>query len=153
MLACRNCKIELSAISGCAICNPIRKHLIVVDENDDDKPSLAATGNEVVNALRYQLRVVRKSLGESRGEDEAAEKRLVQLANTLAKVLESSRKIQADGVDAIEAMSFAEKAELFITWIQELTPGYRLALRSKWDEWEKVISEPVKDLKELSDAS
>lgn len=142
MLACRTCRIALSASYGCAICNPIRKHLINTGEDEEDKPSLSTTGSDVVAALRGQLKLIRKLLKDN-PEDVKLETRLLQLANTVSKVLESARKIQQDGVAAVENMSFAEQAELFITWLTNLPPDSRKNLRGRWDEWEIEASRPL----------
>jgi uncharacterized Zn finger protein (UPF0148 family) len=152
MLACRNCRIPLDAKDGCIICNPIRKHLVVVGDHEQENPGLVVTGNEIVAALRGQVKHIR-SLLKSTDEREAmdAEKRLLAVANTASKMLESSRKLQQDGVAAIENMNFAKKAELFINWIMELAPAYRSALREKWDQWELEVSKPLSQLKEGTD--
>lgn len=149
MLACRACRINLSATEGCDLCNPIRKHLVVVGEDENERPSLSATGGEVVSALRHQLKHIRGEL-KINPTDTKMETRLIAVGNTLAKILESARKIQQDGISAVENMSFAERANLFITWISDLTPGYRTALREKWDQWELETSAPVNLLSEKS---
>jgi hypothetical protein len=145
MLACRNCRINIAAASGCVICNPIRKHLVVVGEDEDERPSLSLVSNEIVTLLRLQLKSIRKALVED-DETQSGEKRLLAAANTLAKVLESARKLQVDGISAVENMSFAERAELFISWITELTPAYRKSLKDKWEAWELETSKPLSQL-------
>lgn len=142
MLACRNCRVSISASDGCVICNPIRKHLVVVGEQEDERPSLSSTGGEIVAALRGQLKNIRNALNNDPG-DEQAEKRLMALANTSAKVIEAARKLQVDGVSAVENMNFSERAELFVQWVMELAPVYRKALKEKWDEMERVESKPL----------
>lgn len=141
MLACRGCRRPLSAAEGCALCAPVKRHLVAVDEDADEAPSLAGTATEVVAALRAQLRHVRGVLKADPNSD--AEGRLIGLGNTAAKVLESARKLQQDGVQAIEAMSFAERAELFVTWFSTLPPAYRSALREKLEAWEVEAAKPV----------
>lgn len=145
MLACRNCRVSIAAAGGCVICNPIRKHLVVVGDSEEDRPSLSATGSEVVNALRRQLKAINKLLMDDSTNLEA-EKRLMTLANTSAKVIESARKLQVDGMSAVENMSFAERAELFISWITELAPVSRQSLREMWDQWELEESKPINKL-------
>ena len=143
-LACRACHININATYGCAICDPVRKQLIVVGEDEEDSPSLNSTAKEVVNALRAQLRHIKDDLRDKPDEFIATERRLIMLANSLSKVIDSARKIQLDAQNVIETMSFSEKAELFIGWIQELAPAYRVALREKWDEWETEAATPLK---------
>lgn len=141
-LACRNCRVPLIAASGCAVCDPFRRHLAVVDEDEDDRPSLAGVGAEVVAGLRAQLREIRKLLKDDPG-DLRAEGRLLSIGNTAAKVLEAARKLQVDGVTAVNAMSFAERAELFVTWVTTLPPAYRASLRDKLDAWERDVAAPI----------
>lgn len=145
MLACRTCRVSLAANSGCAICNPIRKNLTVIGETEEEKPSLANSSNEVVLALRAQLKTIKEAIRA--GDDVVkAETRLLALANTMSKVLESARKLQDDGIAAVENMSFAEKAEMFIQWVTSLPPGFRNTLRAKWDEWEQLEAKPQMSL-------
>lgn len=147
MLACRNCRVPISANSGCAICNPIRKHLVVVGEDEEDRPSLSVASNEIVSALRQQLRVIRMAiLSPDPKVSASSETRLMALANTMSKVLESARKLQVDGMSAVENMSFPERAELFISWVTELAPAYRESLKAKWEAWELSESKPLSEL-------
>jgi len=141
-LACRACRVSLAASAGCAVCDPVRRHLVVTDEADEEEAGLAGTAREVVAALRAQLRTVRSALTADRN-DERAEKRLIGLGNTAAKVLESARKLQQDGVGAVEAMAFTERAELFIGWLATLPPAYRASVRERWDRWELEVARPL----------
>lgn len=149
MLACRACRIPLSAERGCDICNGIRRNLVSVGEDEDERPGLAATGGEIVSALRARLKIVRALLKSECDDDKSAklESRLLAIGNTAAKVLEAARKMQADGVNAVEQMSFAERAELFITWVAGLTPESRKGLRAQWDAFEVSINQPLLESK------
>jgi len=147
VLACRNCRVNIAASAGCAICNPIRKHLVVVGEDEDERPSLSVASNEIVAAMRQQLKEVRRAtISEDPKVKGGAEARLIAIANSMSKVLESARKLQVDGISAVENMSFPERAELFISWITDLPPAYRAALREKWDNWETETSAPLSEL-------
>lgn len=123
----------------------MRRNLVTVGDDDDDRPSLAATGGEIVSALRTQLKSIRKSLKNEGDDDKIVnlEKRLLAVGNTAAKVLEAARKMQADGVQAVEQMSFAERAELFVNWITSLAPAARQSLRLQWDIFEQSVSQPL----------
>lgn len=138
MLACRICRIPMEAPQGCQICNPIRNNLIAVGENEEDKPSLAGVAQEVVSDIKLRLKLIR---AEEPTVDN--ERRLLGLANTAAKVLESARKLQADGIDAVAAMSFTERTDLFLTWYTNLPPAYRGSVREKLAEYEVDIAKPV----------
>lgn len=146
MLACRNCRVRLDSASGCAICTPLRKHIIVLGETEEDKPSLSAVSSEIVSAIRAQLKVIKGQGVANLNAELLKEKRLMGLANTSAKVLESARKLQQDGISAVENMSFPERCELFIGWITNLAPAYRATIRDKWEQWELETSQPLTEL-------
>lgn len=132
----------MSAATGCSACNETRRNLVVVGENDEDRPSLSGTASELVGVLRAQVAQVKLEL---RADPTSVphERRALALGNTLAKVLESSRKLMVDGVAAVENLSFAERAELFIGWVTGLPPAYRRSLRDRLDEWEATVARPV----------
>lgn len=142
MLACRLCRVPLAATAGCASCDPVRRNLVVVGEDESDRPSLSGTAAEIVKSLNGQARHL-KQLLESNQDDLSSENRMLKCANTAAKVLESARKLQVDGVTAVENMSFQERAELFITWYASLPPAYRTAMQDKMRHWEAETARPV----------
>lgn len=142
MLACRLCKVAINAAKGCAHCDPVRANLVVVGEDEADRPSLSGTaslGNELLNR---QLRQVDKELKDN-PRSASAEARLLKLSAAAAKLLETSRKLIQDGVSAVETMSFREQCELFVTWVSGLAPAYRADVLSKLMEFERSISQPV----------
>jgi hypothetical protein len=144
MLACRLCRVPISAASGCAVCDPVRQNLVVAGEDEADRPSLsgtAALGNELLN---QQLRGVQKDLKDN-PRSPTAETRLLKLTAAAAKLLETSRKLIQDGVSAVETMSFREQTELFVTWYAALAPAYRADVLAKFAEHEREISRPVSD--------
>lgn len=139
ILACRNCRVPLTAENGCAICAPIKKHLVTVDESEDEKPSLSDVAAGVVSDLQYARRFATKVMRDDDADPKVrmdATARILKIGNTASKVLEAARKLQTDGLAAIRNMSFLERAELFITWYTALPPPYRSNLRSKMDEFE-----------------
>jgi hypothetical protein len=142
MFACRLCRIPLSAAEGCAVCNPVRRNLVVVGEREEDRPSLSGVGAEVVSLLREQLARVKKLLKDA-PDSEKAGKRLIALANSTAKVIGEVRKLQEDGAAAVENMAFAERAEMFIDWVTGLPPAYRRSLVERLAEYEAKIAAPV----------
>ncbi len=141
MLACRACRVPMTAAEGCSLCDQVRRNLVVVGEHDEDRPSLSGVGNDVVHALRGQILRVKKLLALKDNED--AECRLISLANSTSKVIESVRKLQVDGTKAVESMSFAERAEMFLTWVSDLPPAYRRSLVEKMAAFELHISAPI----------
>lgn len=144
MLACRLCRVAISAAVGCAHCDPVRKNLVVVGEDEVDKPSLSGTaslGNELLNR---QLRQVDKDLRDN-PRSPSAEARVLKLTAAAAKLLETSRKLIQDGVSAVETMAFREQCELFVGWYMGLAPAYRADVLAKFAEHEREISKPVSD--------
>jgi hypothetical protein len=143
MYACRSCRIPLNATSdGCALCCVVRRNLVVVGESEADRPSLAGVGNEVVRELRKQLHHVGLILKEDPNNAKAAP-RLISIANTVSKVLESVRKLQEDGKDAVNAMSFGERADLFVRWACDLPAAYRRSLLERLADYEAQLAAPV----------
>lgn len=141
MLGCRMCRVPLTATVGCAVCDPMRRNLVVVGDDEEDRPSLSGTASETVAVLRERLKQVRGEL-EKNPSSSLTEKRALAIANTVAKVLESARKLQADGTAAVNAMSFQERKELFVTWYTDLAPAYRNAVREAFAAYEAEISKP-----------
>lgn len=146
-LACRMCRVSIAAQVGCAVCDPFRRLLVVAGEDEDERPSLSGTAAEVVAMLRAQVKTVRVDL-QNNPASQTAEKRALALGNTLAKVLESARKLQADGTAAVEAMSFQERKELFVGWYADLAPAYRNAVREAFAQYEAEVARPVKPAEE-----
>lgn len=149
MLACRLCRVPLSATTGCTVCDPVRRNLVVVGEDEDDRPSLTGVAAELVAVLRGQVKQVRLELSNL-PTDTDLEKRALSLGNTLSKVLESARKLQVDGKRAVEHLSFAERAELFITWVTSLPPVYRRSLTDRLAKWEADIARPQPEMVDLT---
>ena len=128
-LACRGCHHPLASDAGCALCLPVKPHLVVLAAVDEESVPLALVAQEAVVVLRKQLQAV-KAKAKAGGLDYdpilAAEAR--SIANTVAKVLDSARKVVQDGAEAVESMSFQEKAALFLEWTGSLPGAYRRRL-------------------------
>lgn len=142
MLACRACRIAINAAQGCAICDPVRANLVVVGEQEDDRPSLAGTAALGVTVLNRQLKAIDAELKKV-PSSATHEKRAIAVSNAVAKLLETARKLVADGVSAVETMSFREQAELFVGWFANLAPAYRADVMSKFAAFEQEISKPL----------
>ncbi len=128
-LSCRGCHHALTSDAGCALCLPIKPHLVVSAAVDEDAVPLALVAQEAVVVLRKQLQAVKsqaKAGGLAYDPLLAAEAR--SIANTIAKVLDSARKVVQDGAEAVESMSFQEKAALFLEWTGSLPGAYRRRL-------------------------
>lgn len=146
-LACRACRVPMSATVGCAVCDTMRRNLVVVGEDEEDRPSLSGTASELVAVLRLQLGHVKGELERNRASA-LHEKRALMLGNTLAKVLESARKLQADGAAAVASLSFQERKELFVEWYTDLAPAYRTAVREAFASYEAEVAKPLKPAEE-----
>lgn len=142
MLACRLCRVPIAAATGCAVCDPVRQNLVVVGEDETDKPSLSGTASLSVELLNAQLREVQKDQ-KANPRSPSARNDLMKLSNTVAKVLETARKLVQDGVSAVETLSFREQCELFVSWYAGLAPAYRADVMTKFAEHEREISKPV----------
>ena len=143
MLACRCCRLPLTAAEGCAVCLPIKPQLITTDEDEDTKPSLSDVGSEAVAGLRRLLRDSRALYADPRLEARerlAAGHLTIKVSNSLSKILEAARKLQTDGLSAIRNMSFLERAELFIGWYTALVPAYRANIRTQMDSFEATTN-------------
>jgi len=125
VLACRGCHHTLVSDAGCALCLPVKPHLVVLSAVDDDAVPLATVASEAVSVLRKQLTQLKnkQKLTPNYNAADASEVRAV--ANTLAKLLDSARKVVQDGADAVGAMSFQERAALFLEWTGSLPGAYR----------------------------
>lgn len=127
-LTCRGCRHPLTSEAGCALCLVVKPHLIVTSATDDGQVPLAVVASEAVTLLRAQIRRCRdlSKPGMSYDPQVAGEARAT--ANVLAKLLDSARKVIQDGADAVDAMSFQEKAALFVEWSRSLPGAYRRKL-------------------------
>lgn len=140
-LACRGCRKPLLAQSGCALCDPVRKHLVVLGETEEERPSLATVSTEAVNSLRAQLRFYKDELardGITPADKASIHDKQRAVAGALSKLLDAARKIQGDGLAAVERMSFKERAELFVEWFLTLPAVYRAQLREQIDAHEQA---------------
>lgn len=141
-LSCRLCKTSLRAETGCAVCLDWKKNFAADDEDDGEHASLAAVSNEVVGALRTSLKATMAKL-RTNALDPDMSSRLLKIGNTMSKVLESARKLQDDGLAAVKAMSFQERAELFLGWYGALPPAHRTSVRSSMAQFEATVAKPI----------
>lgn len=149
MLACRACRRPLTAAEGCAICATVKANLVTTEENSDEYPALSDVSAETVAALQVILKKHRATLRNTKAtaEDlETAEVAVVRVANTIAKVLESARKLQTDGLAAVRNMSFQARSVLFAEWYKNLPPLYRTKVRTGMHQFEGTASTPLPEL-------
>lgn len=128
ILACRGCRRALTEDAGCELCLGVKRHLIVAAQADEDNVPLAVVASEAVTLLRTQLTRARNMQKASSTYDPLLAGEARAIANVLAKLLDSARKVVQDGSDAVTAMSFQEKAALFLEWTRSLPGPYRRRL-------------------------
>lgn len=137
--SCRACRRPLQAAKGCVLCDPVRPHLVITE---DDDVSLAMVSKETVKGLREQLRqytgLLRAAIQPKQRELYNSNIRAV--ANTLAKVIDSARKIQEEGAKAIELMSTSEQVDLLKEFYAELPVSPRLRLLADLQELETTLN-------------
>jgi hypothetical protein len=151
-LACRACKQSLMAdVRGCGICGTIRKHLILQDTGDEDRPSLTQVSSEMVKMLRDRHRYFATELKDKPGS-ETLGKGFIANTNAMTKLLEAARRLQSDGLAAVEAMSWMDRAKLFIQWYASLPPALRGRVREQMGSFEKVQALPSAEIKLLPPA-
>lgn len=144
MLACRFCRTSMDAEGGCDMCSDFRRHLVSVDEDADAHPALADVTAEALRGMRTILRGAKGNLEHEDPRTRAhASRDFIVATNALAKVVEAARKLQADGFAVIRAMSFAERADLFIAWYTGLAPAHRSRLREQMEKHELAVAKPV----------
>jgi ABC-type Na+ efflux pump permease subunit len=144
-LACRGCRHPLNSDAGCALCLSVKPHLTVISASEEENVSLAVVAQETVALLRKQLKHLKGKAKAGYNAEDAHEARSV--ANTLAKLLDSARKIVQDGADAVSAMSFQERAALFMEWTATLPSVYRRRLI------DQLISQNQRKLDDVAIAS
>lgn len=127
-LACRTCHHPLTSDAGCAVCLPIKPHLVVTSAVDEDSVPLAVVASEAVSVLRKQLTAVKNAQRGQSAPDPILAGEARAIAGVLAKLLDSARKVIQDGADAVESMTFQEKAALFLEWTKSLPGPYRRRL-------------------------
>lgn len=152
MLACRACRVPMAASEGCAVCNSMRANLVAVDEDEAERPSLSDVSHEVIANLRRLNKRAGDLLKDPTKPKLFVEgaKLAIAAGNTAAKVIESARKLQTDGMSSIRNMSFIERAQLFVDWYLSLPPTYRMKVREAQDKHEGQLS---RALPEKSDAT
>ena len=119
---------------------------MVLGETEEERPSLASVSNEAINALRAQLRDYKAELGRKDvkpKDKDALHLKQRTVAGALSKLLDAARKIQSDGVAAIDQLSFKERAELFVHWYMTLPAVYREALRKEMEGQETRLALPA----------
>jgi hypothetical protein len=145
-LACRGCRHLLTSEAGCALCLGVKPHLIISSTVDEDAGSLAEVATEAVAMLRKQLKHVKQASKLAAAYDPEISAEARAIANTLAKLLDSARKVVQDGADAVGTMSMQEQAALFLEWSAKLPGVYRRRLMSSMmDQADRVPETEVED--------
>ncbi len=131
VLVCRGCRHPLLDESGCALCLSVKPHLMPVDAIEDEHVPLAQLAQESASLLRAQLKQLKVKQKAATDYEPVLAKESREHSNALAKLLDASRKVVQDGIDAVEVMSFKERADLFKEWFSSLPPAYRRQLHEE----------------------
>ena len=145
VLVCRGCHHSLLDEAGCALCLGVKPHLMPVDAVEDEAVPLAQLAQESATLLRSQLKQLKVMQKATKSYDPALSKESREHSNALAKLLDASRKVVQDGIDAVEVMSFKERADLFKDWFSTLPPAYRRQLHEELGS-KVVTAAPVQPL-------
>ena len=128
-LICRGCHRALQDDAGCALCLPVKPHLMPADAVvDDDTVPLAQLAQEAASLLRRQLKQLQVEQRTCKTYNAAVAHESRQHASALSKLLDSARKVVEDGADAVQAMSLQERIALFVEWFGQLPAVYRKRL-------------------------
>ena len=131
------------------MCEPLKKHLVQVGEDEEERPSLSEVGVSIVAELNYALKRAKTiARDDTRTEKDRldATARILKIGNTAAKVLESARKLQSDGLAVVQSMSFIERAKLFVAWFLELPPPYQTQLLARMESSRAERQKPVLEI-------
>lgn len=139
VIACRGCRHPITADQGCALCSPVKKHLVVEGEDEETVP-LAKMAGETLRLMRTDLKRLQKIQAKADEYNAAQAMEARRIAGAISKLMDSARKVIQDGVDAVEAMSFQERAELLVSWFESLPPAYR---RKIFDAMVRVMGTAV----------
>jgi hypothetical protein len=143
-LACRGCHFPLTSESGCALCLPVKPHLVVTSAVDDDSPPLAVVAAEAVSLLRKQLKQAKALSEQATVYDPILGSETRSITNAISKLMDSTRKVVDDGAHAVAAMGFQEKANLFLEWTASLPGPYRRRLIDQMEtQGASLVKEPV----------
>jgi hypothetical protein len=148
--SCRLCRVSLAASKGCAVCDAVRPHIVVAESED---VSLAEVSRETVKALQEQLRAYKEVLRDCQVKEREGWRESVRsVASTLSKVLDAARKLQEDGVKAVELMSTREKMDLFEAYYVQLPPAVRVRFMAQLQAADEALGSENAGWKDLASA-
>lgn len=128
-LACRLCRKVLTAETGCEVCDPIRRNLVVLGDRPEERVDLGDLSTEALLAARARLKKIRQQMKANDTRFRSSE--LHDLLRTISQLTDSARKIRKEGVSALNAMGFQDRAELFVEWWASLAPVHRDYVKGK----------------------
>lgn len=127
-LACRACRTVLSADKGCGVCDAFRRNIVVIGDRPEDRVDLGELTTLALAAARDRLTVIR---GLKPDDKRYSPGELQGLVKTIAVMADAARKIRKEGVAAVNAMTFQERAELFLDWYENLPTAHRAFLTER----------------------
>jgi hypothetical protein len=135
-LACRACRTVLTADKGCAVCDPFRRNIVVIGDRPEDRVDLGDLTTEALAAARDRLKVIRSLKPDDKRYSPGE---LQGLVKTIAVMADAARKIRKEGVSAVNAMAFQERAELFLDWYENLPTAHRAYLDDRMGERREAL--------------
>lgn len=116
-----------------------------VEAADEDAVPLAQLAQETASLLRAQLKQLKVKQKQANGYEADLANESRAHANALSKLLDASRKVIADGADAVDAMSLQEKTALFLEWFGSMPPAYRRRLHEQMASHAPTTGIPTDD--------
>ncbi|HET7040346.1 MAG TPA: hypothetical protein VFH97_10705, partial [Gemmatimonadales bacterium] len=112
----------LTAKTGCAVCDPVRRNLVVIGDRPEEAVDLGDLTTEALAAARARLKFLRSLKPDDK---RYSGRELMELVRTIAVMADAARKIRKEGIAAVNSMTFQERAELFVEWFRDLPPAHR----------------------------
>lgn len=118
---------------ACDFCRTFKtRYLAVEGQAADDEPDLVATAEELVSLVRWNIRML-KAKTKGKGDYDPDIGRQVQaLVKSANGLLDSVRKIQEQGQDALRNMGLTEKVALVQEFLDELPAMLREKILAKY---------------------
>ncbi len=144
---CRGCRNPIHSGASCALCQGFKKNLVLLGDSPvDDGVDL---GDMATETLRLQqsilrgLRLQQKALPQGAPVPAELLRAVNSLSRTIANMVDATRKVRQEGVAAMQGMSFQDKLDLFIGWLEELTPVHRKHVFAEMQAADAQIDRPA----------
>lgn len=120
------------------MCQDMKRNLVV--EGDTENVPLARLAGDTIRLLKTDLYRLQLLQAKDKNYNAVLASEARRLSGAIAKLLDSTRKVIQDGVDAVEALSFQERADILVAWFESLPPAYR---RKIFEDLARLVGPPV----------